>query len=78
MIKKFYPIDEKPNYPFIKCSINTDDRGVFYTSLYEEYSLIALALKKKRDDDTNKRLYNDETIINYISKIRKNALLMAF
>ena len=78
LIKKFYPIDEKPNYPFIKCSINTDDRGVFYTSLYEEYSLIALALKKKRDDDTNKRLYNDETIINYISKIRKNALLMAF
>ena len=41
-------------------------------------TISALALKKKRDDRTSERLYNDETIINYISKIRKNSLLMAF
>ena len=51
LLTKFYPIDAKVDTPLIKSSINTDDRGVFYTSIYEEYSLIALALYKKSTTD---------------------------
>lgn len=78
LLTKFYPIDAESNYPLIRCSINTDDRGVFYTSLYEEYSLIALALKKKRNETTHQREYNDQTIINYVAQLRNNAQVMAF
>lgn len=77
LLTKFYPIDATANYPLIKSSINTDDRGVFYTSIYEEYSLIALALYKKKDEN-NEHQYNEREIVRYIAKIRKNAELMAF
>lgn len=78
LLTKFYPIDATANYPLIKSSINTDDRGVFYTSPYREYSLIALALYKMRDEKTNEHKYNEREIVRYIAEIRKNAELMAF
>ena len=78
LLTKFYPIDAKVDTPLIKSSINTDDRGVFYTSIYEEYSLIALALYKKRNQDTNQLLHNEREIIHHIAAIRQNAELMAF
>lgn len=80
LLTKFYPIDivnSDPSYPLIKSSINTDDRGVFHTSVYEEYSLIALALEKLVDNN-NKRKYNEPTILRYIEEIRENAHQMAF
>lgn len=80
LLTKFYPIDivnSDPSYPLIKSSINTDDRGVFHTSVYEEYSLIALALEKSVDNN-NKRKYNEPTILRYIEEIRENAHQMAF
>lgn len=80
LLTKFYPIDKvnsDPSYPLIKSSINTDDRGVFHTSIYEEYSLIALALEKSVDDN-NKRKYNEPTVLRYIEEIRENAHQMAF
>lgn len=78
LLTRFYPIDADASYPLIKCSINTDDRGVFYTSIYEEYSLIALALYKMKDEKTGEPKYNEREIIRYIGEIRKNAQLMAF
>ena len=78
LLKCFYPVDAQPGDILIKSSINTDDRGVFYTSLYEEYSLIALALDKICDSKTGKKKYNEQDIIRYISLLRKNAQLMAF
>lgn len=78
LLTKFYPIDADASYPLIKCSINTDDRGVFYTSIYEEYSLIALALYKQKKEGTNEPKYNEREIMRYIREIRKNAELMAF
>lgn len=78
LLTKFYPIDADASYPLIKCSINTDDRGVFYTSIYEEYSLIALALYKMKDEKTGEPKYNEREILRYIGEIRKNAQLMAF
>ena len=78
LLTRFYPIDADASYPLIKCSINTDDRGVFYTSIYEEYSLIALALYKMKDEKTGEPKYNEREILRYIGEIRKNAQLMAF
>ena len=80
LLTRFYPIDKvnsDPSYPLIKSSINTDDRGVFHTSAYEEYSLIALALEKSVDEN-KKCKYNEPTILRYIGEIRKNAQQMAF
>lgn len=80
LLTRFYPIykvNSDPSYPLIKSSINTDDRGVFHTSVYEEYSLIALALEKSVDNN-NKRKYNEPTILRYIEEIRENAQQMAF
>lgn len=80
LLTRFYPIykvNSDPSYPLIKSSINTDDRGVFHTSVYEEYSLIALALEKSVDNN-NKRKYNEPTILRYIEEIRENAHQMAF
>lgn len=55
----------------INVSINTDDRGVFSTSIHNEYSLVAIALTKARDENDN-RLYTDEDIYNYLSRIIQN------
>lgn len=76
-IFRFRPIDKNIHTPLLNVSINTDDRGVFATSLYNEFSLIALALTKQRDKDGN-RLYNDEAICEYIDHIRKNNLIQRF
>ena len=38
----------------LSVSINTDDQGVFDTLLENEYALMALALKKKKDKNNNK------------------------
>ncbi len=76
-IFRFRPIDKNIHTPLLNVSINTDDRGVFATSLYNEFSLIALALTKQRDKDGN-RLYNDEAICEYIDHIRKNNIIQRF
>lgn len=49
-------------------TINTDDKGVFATSLQNEYSLIALALQKQRDEN-GKRLWSDLQIEQYLKRI---------
>lgn len=76
-IFRFRPIDKNIHTPLLNVSINTDDRGVFATSLYNEFSLIALALTKQRDKEGN-RLYNDEAICEYIDHIRQNNLIQKF
>nr|MDE7381408.1 hypothetical protein [Muribaculaceae bacterium] len=49
---RFYSVDgEKRNH--LKVTLNTDDLGVFQTSLANEYSYMALALSKERDDEGN-------------------------
>lgn len=49
-------------------SINTDDKGVFATSLRNEYSLIAIALKKMKGKN-GERLWSDLQIETYLSRI---------
>lgn len=66
------PIDEYGEHTihqFIKkgiiASINTDDKGIFSTSLYNEYSLYANSVRLMGVNDTE--------IVKHINEIRKNA-----
>ncbi|MDE6811933.1 MAG: hypothetical protein K2J15_06225, partial [Muribaculaceae bacterium] len=49
-------------------SINTDDKGVFATSLRNEYSLIAAAMWKEKDAQGDRR-WNDREIMDYLKRI---------
>lgn len=68
---KFYPMENNAHSSVVNVSINTDDRGVFATSLYNEFSLVAAALFKQKDSMGN-RLWNDNSIYDYISRLREN------
>lgn len=50
-------------------SINTDDMGVFDTSLENEYALIAAAMEEMADEN-GERQYSDEAIRAYLENIR--------
>lgn len=58
-------------------SINTDDQGVFDTSLENEYALMALALKKTKDEN-NTPLYDIEDIYEWIEYIREMGVQQIF
>jgi adenosine deaminase len=73
----FKPIEAKPTDPIINVSINTDDAGIFATNISNEYSLITLAMMKMKDENGH-RLYNDETIYNYIERVRANGMIQRF
>lgn len=72
MIGAFKRYDNLPMHSLkdMSLSINTDDKGIFATSLENEYSLIALSLKKKNTPM--------EEIINYLKMIKDNASQNAF
>lgn len=63
--------------PQLFVSINTDDQGVFNTSLENEYALMALALEKMVDEDGN-RLYNSAQIYDWLDRIRQMGLQQVF
>ncbi len=58
-------------------SINTDDQGVFDTSLENEYAIIASALEKKKDEN-GKSIYSPEHVYQYIENIRKMGFEQSF
>ncbi len=64
--------EEEPN---LWVSINTDDIGVFDTSLTNEYALLFEAVVRQRHEE-NKR--NDDVIYEYLDSLRQNGLDMAF
>ena len=78
-IFRFYPIGigNSENQRWVQVSINTDDLGVFDTSLENEYVVIAAALREMCDE-FGKRLYSEESIQNYIEAIRINGLNQTF
>ena len=61
----------------ITVSINTDDQGVFATSLEKEYTLIACALEKKRNDDGTPA-YSSKDIYDWLDDIRESSLTSSF
>lgn len=57
-------------YPRLNASVNTDDRGVFETTLYNELSLMALALIKPTGN-TSQYPYGKQQIMAYIDHLRQ-------
>lgn len=70
-------IDNDKSNPKMFISINTDDLGVFDTSLENEYALIACALQKAEDEDGNKK-YSPNDIYDYLDYIRKMGIEQSF
>lgn len=67
---KFFNHGLSTNYPSrsISISINTDDSGVFATSIEREYSLIALALEKDKEFSKNN---SPRIIYDWLNRIRE-------
>lgn len=61
---------EQDECPQISVSINTDDLGIFSTSLYNEYALMASALEFAKDQK-GEPLYRKDRIYDWIDDIRK-------
>lgn len=64
----FNSVIPSPDTHSIVVSINTDDKGVFSTSLKNEYSLIAIALKKQKDVN-GKRIWSEGQIEDYLRRV---------
>lgn len=82
-VVKFYNMgltsDEKAlkECPQILTSINTDDQGVFATSLENEYALMVLALERIKDENGNP-MYSRERIYKWIDDIREMGIRQSF
>lgn len=62
-------LEEMQSCPQIAVSINTDDQGVFSTSLENEYALIACALEEVEDEEGN-NVYNRNMIYEWLDHVR--------
>ena len=51
-------------------SINTDDLGVFSTSLENEYALLACALEGKKDENGSS-VYSKDMVYEWIDNVRR-------
>ena len=63
--------------PQLSVSINTDDQGIFSTSLENEYALMAIALEKERDKSGNLK-YNSSMIYEWLERIRQMSMEQSF
>lgn len=50
-------------------SINTDDRGVFHTSLENEYALLASSVENVRDEN-GKKIFTPQEVYDWLDRIR--------
>lgn len=82
-IKTFYNLGLETNpkllsdCPQISVSINTDDQGVFDTSLEYEYALMASALIMATDDEGNPK-YSPSMVYDYLDNIRESGNRQSF
>ena len=76
-ILKFYNFGIKTPYPTheVSVSINTDDSGVFATSLDREYALMALALEKRQDEAFGN---TPRAVVEWLNRVRKMSLEQRF
>lgn len=65
-----YDPEKLQECPQLSVSINTDDKGVFSTSLENEYALLASALEQEVDKDGN-YIYNKAMVYEWIDAVRK-------
>ena len=58
-------------------SVNTDDQGIFDTSLENEYALIARCLEKQRNEDGSQK-YSSQAILRYLYNLREMGEMQVF
>ena len=76
-IFRFMPLDSsKTRYP-LAVTVNTDDLGVFATSLPNEFSLLALALLKMKDSKEN-HIYSNQEVYDWIRRVIENGHKFTF
>ena len=74
-IFRFCPIgDERDRMPV---TINTDDLGIFQTSIDNDYSLLAISALKIKDEDGNQK-YSKRDVIHWLDEIRENGFKYSF
>lgn len=83
-IGSFNRYDEHPMYRFfdialtkpsnnqLQVTINTDDQGIFATSLDNEYALTVLSLLKKKNDDGN-FCYSRHQVLKWLNEVYENS-----
>jgi hypothetical protein len=63
--------------PQISVSMNTDDAGIFCTTIENEYALMAIALEKQKDENGDPR-YNKSMIYDWVERVRQMGLEQSF
>lgn len=76
-IFRFMPIKESESRYPLAVTVNTDDLGIFATSLPNEFSLLTLALVKCRDAEGN-RLYSSREVYEWIKRVVENGHMFRF
>ena len=66
-IWRFHNVD-RPQRHCINISINTDDKGVFATSLYNELSIVSLSMIKRKDRDGN-MMWSPKEVLEYVERL---------
>ncbi len=77
-IFKMFPIKEsESDFLRLNVSVNTDDQGVFYTSLVKEYTLLVDALQRELHSN-GLRKYSDDNILNWVNHLIDNGKEQCF
>lgn len=70
-IFRFMPVREQESMYPLPVTVNTDDLGIFATSLPNEFSLLALALLKKKDCHGN-HVFSTQEVYDWIKRVVEN------
>ncbi len=76
-IIRFMPVDPNETRYQLNVTVNTDDLGVFSTSLPNEYSLLALALMKMHKEDGSHR-FSTQEVYDWIERLIHNSHKFTF
>ena len=71
------PLSREDEHQQLRVSVNTDDQGIFDTSLENEYALLYSALQEIKDTDGTQVIDND-TIRDYLDHLREMGNDMVF
>lgn len=69
--------EELRECPQVNISINTDDKGIFHTSLENEYALMACAMESV-EDEKGMPVYDRQMVYHWIDNIREMGNLQSF
>lgn len=75
---QLFPIHEDTAEGLIRLNVcvNTDDQGVFYTSLMKEYTMLAAIMREEKENGVRK--YSDDAILSWIKHLIDNSKQLCF